>query len=68
MSVSHIILSILPKCVKTREPKDEHCVLQCTQYNNIPDTVPLDKLKYDSANKPALLYIRWKLIWDQDKW
>ena len=23
---------ILPKCVKTREPKDYHCVLQCIQY------------------------------------
>ena len=24
---------ILPKCVKTREPKDEHCVSQCpTKY------------------------------------
>ena len=21
---------ILPKCAKTREPKDEHCVSQCT--------------------------------------
>ena len=21
---------ILPKCAKTREPEDEHCVLQCT--------------------------------------
>ena len=21
---------ILPKCAKTREPKDKHCVLQCT--------------------------------------
>ena len=30
---SHVIPSILPKCVKTREPEDEHCVLQCTQYN-----------------------------------
>ena len=32
VSVSHIITLILPKCTKTREPKDEHCVLQCTQY------------------------------------
>ena len=22
--------NILPKCTKTREPKDEHCVSQCT--------------------------------------
>ena len=21
---------ILPKCAKTREPEDEHCVLRCT--------------------------------------
>ena len=21
---------VLPKCAKTREPKDEHCVLWCT--------------------------------------
>ena len=31
VSISHVITLILPKCVKTREPKDEHCVLQCTQ-------------------------------------
>ena len=30
---SHIIPSIPPKCVKIREPKDKHCVSQCTQYN-----------------------------------
>ena len=30
---SHIIPSILPKHAKTREPKDEHCVLQCIWYN-----------------------------------
>ena len=30
---SCIIPSIPPKCVKTREPKDKHGVLQCTQYN-----------------------------------
>ena len=64
VSVSHVIPSILPKCAKTRDPKDEHCVSQCTQYNNICDTVPLDKLKYHSANKPALLYITWGLIQD----
>ena len=27
---SHIPSLILPKGVKTREPKDEHCALQCT--------------------------------------
>ena len=32
--------------------------------NNICDTVPLDKLKYYSANKQALPYITWGLIWD----
>ena len=30
--ISHIIILILPKCVNTREPKDEQCVLQCTLY------------------------------------
>ena len=30
---SHIIPSIPPKCVKIREPEDEHYVLQCIQYN-----------------------------------
>ena len=30
---SCIIPPILPKCGKIREPEDEHCVLQCTQYN-----------------------------------
>ena len=33
VSVSHVIPPILPKCAKTREPEDEHCVLQFTQYN-----------------------------------
>ena len=33
VSESHIIHPILPKCVKTREPEDECCVLQCTRYN-----------------------------------
>ena len=45
---------ILPKCVKTREPKDEHCVSQCTYTSdNIHDPIPLDKLK----NHTALPYI-----------
>ena len=30
---SHVIPSIPPKHAKTREPNDEHYVLQCTQYN-----------------------------------
>ena len=33
VSVSYVIPSILPKCANTREPEDECCVLQCTQYN-----------------------------------
>ena len=33
VSVSHVIPPILPKCLKTGEPEDEHCVLQCTRYN-----------------------------------
>ena len=45
---------ILPKCVKTREPKEEHCVLWCTYIcDNIHDPIPLDKLK----NHTALPYI-----------
>ena len=26
----HVISYILPKCAKTREPEDEHCIPQCT--------------------------------------
>ena len=26
VSIGHIITSIPPKCVKTRKPKDKHCV------------------------------------------
>ena len=45
---------IPPKCAKTREPKDEHCVLQCTHINdNICDPIPLDNHK----NHTALPYI-----------
>ena len=45
---------MLHKCVKTREPKDEHCVLWCTYIrDNIHDCIPLDKLK----NHTALPYI-----------
>ena len=32
VSISHVITLILPKCVKTREPEDKHCVSQCNQY------------------------------------
>ena len=31
VSISHVITLIPPKCAMTREPKDEHCVLQCIQ-------------------------------------
>ena len=52
---------ILRKCAKTREPKDEHCVLWCTYTsNNIHDPIPLDNLK----NHTTLPYITWGLIWD----
>ena len=30
VSISQVITLILPKCVKTREPEDDYCVLQCT--------------------------------------
>ena len=50
---------ILPKCVKTREPKDEHCVLWCSHISyNICDPIPLDNFK----NCTALLYITQGLI------
>ena len=42
-------------------------IVYCSASNiidNICDTVPLEKLKYYSANKPALPYIAWGLIWD----
>ena len=32
VSVSHVITLIQPKCTKTTEPEDEHCVLQCIRY------------------------------------
>ena len=36
---------ILPKCMKTREPKDEHSVLWCTYISDhIHDPIPLDNL------------------------
>ena len=45
---------ILPKCAKTREPEDEHCVSWCTYTSdNKCDPLPLDKLK----NHTALPYI-----------
>ena len=45
---------ILPKCAKTREPKDECCVSQCA-YIYICNTLPLDNPNIYSH--PALLYI-----------
>ena len=45
----------------TREPKDKHCVSQCTN-KYIYDTLPLDNPKTHSHL--ALLYITWGLIWD----
>ena len=45
---------ILPKCAKTREPKDKCFVLWCTHISyNICDPIPLDNLK----DHPALPYI-----------
>ena len=45
---------IPPKCAKTREHKDECCVLQCTYVkDNIHEPIPLEKLK----NHTALPYI-----------
>ena len=39
---------IPPKCAKTREPKDEHCISWCTHISyNVCDPIPLDNL-----NKP----------------
>ena len=56
----HIPFSyILPKCAKTREPEEEHCVLQCTFICN---TLPLDNSK--TYSHPALPYITWGLIQD----
>ena len=52
---------ILPKCVKTREPEDEHCVLWCTHISyNICDPIPIENHKKHTA----LPYITWVLIWD----
>ena len=50
---------ILPKCAKTREPKDECCVSQYTYISyNIHDPIPLDNLK----NHTTLLYITLVLL------
>ena len=55
---------ILPKCAKTRKPKDEHCVSWCIHISyNICNTIPLDNLK----NHTALPYITWGLVWDSKK-
>ena len=32
VSISHVITLIPLKCVKTREPRDEHCVSWCNPY------------------------------------
>ena len=41
---------ILPKCGKTREPKDECCVSWCTHISyNIRDPIPLGNLKKHTA-------------------
>ena len=54
MSLSYIP----PKCAKTREPKDQHCVSWCTYKGYyICTPIPLD-------NHTALPYITWGLIWD----
>ena len=50
MSLSYIP----PKCMKTREPKDKYCVLQCTYISDhIHDPIPLNNLN----NHTALPYI-----------
>ena len=52
---------IPPKCVKTREPEDEHCVSWCTYTSyNICNSIPLDNLN----NHTALPYITQGLIQD----
>ena len=52
---------IPPKCAKTREPKDECCVLPCTYISyKICNPLPLDNFK----NHTALPYITWRLIQD----
>ena len=50
---------MLPKHAKTREPKDEPCVLRYTLTCN---TLPLDNSK--TYSHPALPYITWGLILD----
>ena len=56
---------ILPKCVKTREPEDKHCVSWCIYTsNNICDPIPLDKLK----NCTALPYITLYMVWPKNEW
>ena len=55
MSLSYI----LPKRAKTRQPKDEHCVSQCTHISYIIcDAIPLDNLK----NHTALPFTTKKII------
>ena len=47
--------------MKTREPEDKHCVLQCTL---TCDTLPLDNSK--TYSHPVLPYITWGLVWDSE--
>ena len=57
MSLSYIP----PKCAKTREPKDEHCVSWCTYKSYyIHDPIPLD----NSKNHTTQMYITWAPIPD----
>ena len=52
---------ILPKCAKTREPKDEHCVSWCTYMSNdVCSPIHL----HNPKNHIALPYITWGLIQD----
>ena len=30
-SIGHVVILMLPKCAKTRQPEDKHCVSWCTQ-------------------------------------
>ena len=50
---------------RQRNPKMS--IVYCSAPNindNKCDTVPIDKLKYYSANEPAMTYMTWGLIWD----
>ena len=50
---------ILPKCAKSKEPEDEHCVSWCMYISyHIHDPIPLDNPK----NHTALPYITFKYL------